>query len=296
MKIRTYYWDYENRLTKITYPDGSTNTFTYCPLGKRVWKKNKSGTTTFYFYDTDDILAEYDTFGNLQARYTFGRGIDNPISVRIGTQSYFYHLDALGSVISLTDSNKNQVASYSYDVFGFPSPSSLIPNPFLFTSREYDEESGLYYYRARYYDPSVGRFLQVDPILKPQSCPSCPQGDIFSMKGAIVGYSGFNKGMFYTPLILHPYVYVWNNPANLIDPKGLMSREECLNECWAKYMRLYGPFLPGIIVNFPVGAIGYGAGLIGIGYVCNNECKYYNPEPKCPPKEPGFGIRYPEKK
>jgi len=182
----TYTYDFENRLVEITFPDRGTNTFGYCPFGKRVWKKNKSGTTTFYFYDTEDILAEYDSFGNLKARYTFGKGIDNPISLRIGTQSYFYHLDALGSVISLTDSNKTQIVSYSYDAFGFPHPSSLIPNPFLFTAREYEEEPCLYYYRARYYDPEVGRFITKDPSEKD-----------------------------------HPYIYVENNPITMIDPYGL---------------------------------------------------------------------------
>jgi len=222
----TYTYDFENRLVEITFPDGGTNTFGYCPFGKRVWKKNKSGTTTFYFYDTADILAEYDTFGNLKARYTFGRGIDNPISVRIGTQSYFYHFDALGSVISLTDSNKTQVASYSYDAFGKPSTMdygpSTMDNPFLFTSREYEPESGLYFYRARYYDPEIGRFISTDPILRPSTCPRCPTGATFPMKGAgLLSYRGVINRIIQAPWRLHFYVYVQNNPINLIDPRGL---------------------------------------------------------------------------
>ncbi|MEW6103723.1 MAG: RHS repeat-associated core domain-containing protein [bacterium] len=63
-------------------------------------------------------------------------------------------------------------------------PYSLFPNPFLFTSREWEEKAGLYYYRARYYDPSVGRFLSTDPILRPQSCPTCPGANALSLKEA----------------------------------------------------------------------------------------------------------------
>jgi len=191
----------------------------------------KKGTTTLYFYDGDNILAEYDPQGNLETRYTFGPGIDNPLSARIGTSSYFYHLDALGSVISLTDSNKTQVASYFYDAFGFPHPSSPIPNPFLFTSREYEPESGLYYYRARYYNPEIGRFLQVDPILKLQS------GECLSCRG--------KQSSYMVPFLLnnsqklHFYVYVQNNPGNLTDPKGLESREECLRNVWEMYEKCH---------------------------------------------------------
>ncbi|MEW6103724.1 MAG: hypothetical protein AB1630_07950 [bacterium] len=132
MDTTTYAYDYENRLTQITYPNSSTQTFTYCPLGKRISKTSSSMnyelSTMNYLYDDNDLIAEYDPQGTLNARYTFGPGIDNPISVRIGTQSYFYHLDGLGSVIFITDKDKNIVSSYNYEVFGSPIPYSLIPS------------------------------------------------------------------------------------------------------------------------------------------------------------------------
>jgi RHS repeat-associated protein len=77
---------------------------------------------------------------------------------------YYYHFDGLGSVVALSDSNTNVVEQYSYDVFGEPNTTSSIGNPYMFTSRRYDPEAGLYYYRARYYAYDIGRFLQTDPI------------------------------------------------------------------------------------------------------------------------------------
>ncbi|MEW6482199.1 MAG: hypothetical protein AB1397_04275, partial [bacterium] len=76
MDTTTYTYDYENRLIQITFFDNSSQTFTYCPLGKRIAKDN-----SIFLYDGDDLIAEYDPQGTLNARYTFGPGIDNPISV-----------------------------------------------------------------------------------------------------------------------------------------------------------------------------------------------------------------------
>jgi len=67
-------------------------------------------------------------------------------------------------VVAFSDVNSVIVETYSYDVFGEPSTTSSVGNPYLFTGRRHDAETGLYYYRARYYDTNIGRFLQADPI------------------------------------------------------------------------------------------------------------------------------------
>ncbi len=99
------------------------------------------------------------------ARYTQGAGIDEPLAeVRSGTTSY-YDQDGLGSVTSLSGSTGSLVSTYVYDTFGnLTTSSGGVTNPFQYTGRDYDPETGLRYYRARYYSADTGRFLSEDPI------------------------------------------------------------------------------------------------------------------------------------
>jgi RHS repeat-associated protein len=102
---------------------------------------------------------------------------------------YFYEADANGSVTSLTNPAGTMVASYVYDSFGnLTSSSGTVANPFLYTGREFDSETGLYYYRARYYDPRTKRFLSKDRLW---------------------------------PIGGNPYAYALNNPLLFTDPFGL---------------------------------------------------------------------------
>ncbi|MDP3731771.1 MAG: RHS repeat-associated core domain-containing protein [Candidatus Omnitrophota bacterium] len=78
---------------------------------------------------------------------------------------YYYSVDGLGSVVTLTDTTGTTAETYTYDEYGnLTSAPSQVGNRYLYTGREYDPETGLYYYRARYYDSKIGRFLQTDPI------------------------------------------------------------------------------------------------------------------------------------
>jgi len=103
---------------------------------------------------------------------------------------YYYHYDALGSVVALSDAGGDTVQTYEYSVYGqVAAEDPNHPNPYMFTGRRFDIEIGLYYYRARYYDPYTGRFLQTDPI-------------------------GYGDGINW-------YSYCGNNPLGRIDPSGL---------------------------------------------------------------------------
>jgi len=148
--------------------------------------------TTKYCYDGEQVVAEYSG-STLVKKFVYGPGIDEPICmIAVAGESetvYYYHFDGLGSVAALSDVNSVIVERYSYDVFGEPNTTSSIGNPYLFTGRRYDDEVSMYYYRARYYKPGIGRFLQTDPI----------------------GYAGG----------LNLYTYCGNDPINWIDPLGL---------------------------------------------------------------------------
>lgn len=194
-----YTYDAENRLTKVEeFVAGNstaafTSTYRYDGLGRRI-EKVANGQTKRYIYDGEDILLEYDCANVLQARYTHGPGIDEPITVTKGSSTFFYHQDGLGTVTDLTDSAGATAKSYSYDAYGsiLESPGT-VDQPYTYTAREFDVESGLYYYRARSYDPPAGRFLQKDPI----------------------GYQGSGVNL---------YPYVRNNPINYRDPLGLCEK------------------------------------------------------------------------
>jgi RHS repeat-associated protein len=158
--------------------------FKYDPLGRRV--ERVAGTiTTTWTYDGEDILREVS--GTSTLKYVHGLGIDEPLAQEDGTGAPIYlHADGLGSVVKTTNSAGAIVASRRYDAFGNLELGAA--NGFAFTGREWDADAGLAYYRARYYDPKVGRFLSEDPI-------------------------GLDGGV-------NLYEYVLSNPARWIDPLG----------------------------------------------------------------------------
>ena len=132
--------------------------------------------------------------------------IDDPLATNRGGMLAFYEADGLGSVTSLTNSAGSALAAYTTDAFGKPvsTADSTVNNPFRYTGREYDSETGLYYYRARYYDSKIGRFLAGDPIQF---------------------YGGTNF-----------YAYTQNNPVLLVNPEGL--EHVSASEGWHHYLNV----------------------------------------------------------
>ena len=202
---------------QITYPDASTNEFKYYGDGKRYEKIDSDGTKR-YVYNGVNTLMEYDINGSTTARYTMALGIDEPISVVAAEQSSaFYHTDGLGSVREITSSTGAVLNTYSYDAWGNQTSSSeTVAQPFTYTAREWDSDSGLYYYRARYMDASVGRFTTMDPAL-----------------GNADNLTSF-----------HGYGYVANNPVRWRDPGGkdrlcfencVSDKDSCLEDCQQYY-------------------------------------------------------------
>ncbi len=163
--------------------------FKYHPFGRRIYKSSSSGTSIFA-YDQSNLVEETNGAGTVVARYQQSENIDEPLAMlRSGATSY-YHADGLGSVTSLSSSAGALAQTYAYDSFGKQTSSSgSLTNPFQYTARESDTETGLYYYRARYYDESVGRFLSEDPV-------------------------SFDGGTNF-------YRYVKNKPVNFVDSFGL---------------------------------------------------------------------------
>jgi RHS repeat-associated protein len=209
----TYTWDYENRLTSITLPNsGGTVSFTYDPLGRRIRKQSASA-TTIYAYDGENIAQETDAAGNAVARYAMGLSIDEPLAMLRSSATHYYSADGLGSVTSLTDAAGAVAATYTYDTFGNLAVSAgSLTNPFRYTAREWDAETALYFYRARYHQSAFGRFLFADP-------------------------AGFAAGINF-------YAYVLNGPTNATDPTGLVIKI-CNRAGWQNLQLLF----PGGVAN-----------------------------------------------
>jgi RHS repeat-associated protein len=186
----TYPWDFENRLTSVALPgSGGTVSFKYDPFGRRIYKSSTSATSVFA-YDGDNLIEETNATGAVVARYEQGLNIDEPLAMLRSSATSYYQADGLGSITSLSNSSGTNVATYAFDSFGnLTASTGSLTNPFRYTARESDTETGLYYYRARYYDQNSGRFLNEDPI---------------TFKGGI-----------------NFYRYASNNPVNRIDPFGL---------------------------------------------------------------------------
>ena len=154
---------------------------------------------------------EYDEDNFFRAKYVHSVNVDEPMRMErpespytnnaYARQEFYFHRDRLGNITEITDFEGTVVQSYVYDAFGkviiydkdgneiTPSSSNYLETPYAFTGRELDPETGLYFYRARYYDPQTGRFISEDPVK-------------------------FEGGPNF-------YVYTENNPINRIDPFGL---------------------------------------------------------------------------
>jgi len=188
----TFRYSVRNRLIEVREGGALTGSYLYDHQGLRVAKRAGTGETIRYLYDDQSVLLQTDLAGETIAKYDYGP--DRLLSLEHTLDGRQYYLfDALGSVVNLTDGAGAIQARYLYDAWGnHRRTAGQSPNPFGFTGHERDDETGLYYAKARYYDPELGVFLTQDPF----------------------------EGVLDTPPSLHRYLYAYQNPTVYLDPSG----------------------------------------------------------------------------
>jgi RHS repeat-associated protein len=231
--VNTYSWNARHQLQSIS-GTGLTASFQYDGLGRRVGK-TVNGQSTAYLYDGENVVQELSG-GSPTANLLTGLDVDEVFARTDSAGARTFLPDGLGSTLALLDSTGTTQTQYTYEPFGKTTASgATTANTFQFTGRENDG-TGLYNYRARYYSPSLHRFISVDPI----------------------GFRGGDQNL---------YSYTYGSPTNFTDPSGNQVAEATWGGAAAGAV-VGGP--PGAVVGAIVGAaVGLVAGYLLWEYVVN---------------------------
>jgi len=156
-----YEWDFENRLKKVTRPDGQNVVYRYDGLGRRVERLPSNGISTKFIYDGLNVFADQNSDGS-SVKYINTLSIDNKMGQIVNGNTQYVLRDHLGSTNNIVDSAGASLESTAYDAFG--KATTNLSTRYQFTGRESDDFSGLQFSRNRWYSSEVGRFISEDPI------------------------------------------------------------------------------------------------------------------------------------
>ena len=229
-------WDERYRLKNASLAEAQSVEYEYDVLGRRTSRTAGilPAEVEHYVYNGQQVVADLDADGNLLRTYVWGPGIDNLLSFtdHASGTTYYAIKDHQNSVLAFVNESGAIVESYEYSAYGetkvFDSAGtqiaqSALGNRYLFQGREYDSATGLYYFRARWYNPETGRWLSKDPL-------------------------GIEGG-------LNLYAFCDNNPVNFVDPSGLC-KKKFSKEWWRERYREFAEIISGAdmlpVANIPI--------------------------------------------
>ena len=189
-----YQFDELNRFKGGQFTSGKRVEYAYDPFGNIIQRRDTANTIEKYFFDGQNLLAELDGSNAVNTTYTSTLALDGWLGKIVnGNQERYFIQDGLGSVMNIMDNAGQVTNAYRYDVYGnILSVTGAEGNNVLFTGRLWDNQLAFYNQRARFADPAVGRFINVDNF----------------------------DGFAIIPISLNKYLSVNSNPVNYIDPKG----------------------------------------------------------------------------
>jgi RHS repeat-associated protein len=245
---KAYAWDAENRLIRVTSNGVELANFTYDGLGRRV-SKTAGGLTNRYVYDGGDVMQDRVEGGATQ-RHVHGPAIDSHLATVDGAGIASYYLaDHLGSIVQTTNAAQQVTLTRQYDPWGTLTIGGATSG-YAFTGREWNADTGLYDYRARQYDASLGRFLTDDPL------PATAR----------------------EPRELNSYAYVTNNPTRFTDPLGFRA-----TETWPQ-------IVIKVCIKIGTAAEALLGAAIGVALMQCGDGAGCSKENKCPPCAPPAGT------
>jgi len=227
----TYSYNYENQLVSVD--DGSSTLLSnvYDGAGRLIMSITP-GTNRYFVFDEMNIIEEYiENKATLNKSYIYSSGVDSFVAYVKGGLPYYMHTDGNQNVVAVSDQTGSIVERYSYSAYGEvtitdadgnPRAKTAVANSHLYTSRRWMPEAGIYYYRARYYSPTLKRFLTRDPA-----------GTVDT---------------------LNLYLYVYANPVNFVDPLGLDVEvsSECVKHSTKVDWDAKRNYIIGKLINKPV--------------------------------------------
>jgi len=187
-----YSYNSQNSLISVVLPNGAENNFEYDGAGRRIQKIDSEGVCN-YVYDLTDLALVKCKANSTGKYYVTGLGIDDWLYTVTNKKATYFQKDGLSSIIGLTDSTGQVEQEIRYDGFGnLQADATELKESISFTGRELDKDTGLYFYRSRFYDSKCGVFLNKDVY----------------------------QGEYDNPLSMHRFCYVGNNPVNFVDAFG----------------------------------------------------------------------------